>query len=114
MKVLIDMKIRDTVHPVEAIQAHGIFHYECENCGHERLIFLEMGVEERCNKRLLEEYKSGKEHKATPFCLRCPRCGKLSFIHNGTQWLPIPLPVATECNSYFAYGNREIADINFD
>lgn len=32
MKVLIDMKIRDTVHPVEAIQAHGIFHYECENC----------------------------------------------------------------------------------
>ena len=60
---------------------HGAFGYVCRSCGERRLLWLEKGLEERCNMKLKEP--SGLPHKPTPFCIACPSCGKLDMIHAG-------------------------------
>lgn len=54
---------------------HGVFIYDCvsEQCGERRYMYLEQGLEERCNPQL--KTPSGKPHKPTPFIIACPKCG---------------------------------------
>lgn len=66
---------------------HGAFGYVCRSCGERRLLWLEKGLEEACNNKLIEP--SGLPHKPTPFCIVCPRCRKLEMMHTGgAMYLP--------------------------
>lgn len=49
----------------------GSFLYKCSNCGHDRKMFLEVGV----------EGPLGKNKMPCPFCIRCPECGELTMKH---------------------------------
>lgn len=64
---------------------HGIFTYDClnEQCGSRHYMYLEKGLEERCNPRLKKT--SGKPHKPTPFMICCPECGG-RMQHVGSNW----------------------------
>lgn len=86
------------------VRVHGCFTYICSKCGKGINMYLEMGVEEKCNKRLMPRYKSGKEHKPTPFIIQCPSCKELAMEHKKTSYIPYPIIINPKNYSYFAYG----------
>lgn len=63
---------------------HGMFYYQC-SCGSCHEMFLEKGIEERCNPKLKK--LSGLPHKPTPFVIRCPDCKTGVMVHSGVNWL---------------------------
>lgn len=86
-------------------EVHATMFYVCSKCGHSKYMFLEKGLEERCNHNL--KVKSGMKHKPVPFIIRCPRCKSLAMSDHGMNGLP---KFAVMCDGMNVFLNQPDSD----
>lgn len=79
-------------------EIHMYMKYKCEKCGHEVIMYLEKGLEEECNRNLVE--KSGMPHKPVPFAIGCPKCNTGFMTDRGFCGLPNFFPAKPGMNLF--------------
>lgn len=52
-----------------------VMKYKCDRCMNETDMYVEKGLEERCNKAM-KVVNSETPHKPVPFAIKCPECEK--------------------------------------
>lgn len=65
---------------------HMVMKYKCDRCMTEANMYVEKGLEERCNRVM--EVSSKMPHKPVPFAIKCPECEKGTMRAYGFTSLP--------------------------
>ena len=65
---------------------HMVMKYKCDRCMNEANMYVEKGLEERCNRVM--KVGSGMPHKPVPFAIECPECGEWTMRAYGFTSFP--------------------------
>lgn len=60
---------------------HMVMKYKCDRCMSETNMYVEKGLEERCNRAM--KISSGMPYKPVPAFIKCPECEKGFMMDHG-------------------------------